>query len=72
MPSSKTPLLSNRLYHLYTHANGDESLFRQEANYHYFLKLYAQHVHPVVKTYAYCLLPNHVHFMVRVREVDVL
>ena len=72
MPRPTIPLYPNRLYHFYTHANGDESLFRQEANYHYFLKLYAQYVHPVVKTYAYCLLPNHVHFMVRVRDMDVL
>ena len=72
MPRPTLPLHPNRLYHIYAHANGDENLFRQMVNYHYFLQLYAQHVHPVVKTYAYCLLPNHVHFMVRVREVEVL
>lgn len=61
-----------RVYHLYTHANGSENLFREKENYRYFLKKYAEHIHPVVETYAYCLMPNHLHLMIRVRkEVEI-
>lgn len=60
-------------YHIWTHANGDENLFRSEENYTYFLKKYLHHVHPIVETYAYCLMPNHLHLMVKIRsEQEVL
>ena len=32
----------NRLYHLYTHANGSENLFRSDENFRYFLKRYKE------------------------------
>ena len=56
------------MYHIWTHANGNENLFRDDENYRHFLDRYAKHVHPVVETFAYCLMPNHLHLMVRVRE----
>jgi REP element-mobilizing transposase RayT len=34
------------------------------------MKLYANYIAPVAETYAYCLLCNHFHFMVRIREED--
>ncbi len=55
------------MYHIWTHANGSENLFRSEENYRYFLEKYSHHVHPVVQTFAYCLMPNHLHLMIRVR-----
>lgn len=58
------------VYHIYTHANGNENLFREEENYRYFLKKYVEHIHPVVETYAYCLMPNHLHLMVRLRKEE--
>ncbi|MCP9291571.1 hypothetical protein [Gracilimonas sediminicola] len=69
--SAKSILLqSGRTYHIWTHANGDDNFFRCKDNYHYFLKKYRLHVHPVVDTFAYCLMPNHFHFMVRVKSED--
>ena len=32
------------------------------------MRLYAHHIEPVAETYAYSLLPNHFHFMIRVRN----
>lgn len=48
----------NAIYHVYTHAIGNESLFRSAENYDYFLHRYAYHIHPVAETYAYCLCPT--------------
>lgn len=56
------------LYHLYNHANGNLQLFRSDENYHYFLAKYKQYVHPFVDTLAYCLMPNHFHFAVRIKD----
>ena len=63
-----TPLIPSNVYHLYNHANGSENLFRKQENYRYFLNKYLTYVFPIAETFAYCLLPNHVHFMIRIRE----
>lgn len=66
------PLLPDKVYHIYNHANGNENLFRTKENYRYFLEKYAAYILPIAETYAYCLMPNHFHLMVRVRSEEVL
>lgn len=41
------------------------NLFREDRNYAHFLRLYTKYITPVAKTYAYCLLFNHFHLLVR-------
>lgn len=55
------------VYHIYNRANGAENLFREQKNYAFFLAKYFDHIHPVVETFAWCLLPNHFHLMLRIR-----
>ncbi|MEL7004203.1 MAG: hypothetical protein AAFN93_15900 [Bacteroidota bacterium] len=55
-------------YHIYTHANGFENIFREEKNYAYFLKRYKYYTSAIVDTYSYCLLPNHFHLLVKVKN----
>ncbi len=64
------PLKPNEMYHIYNHANGNDNLFRNEENYAYFLKRYAYFIHPIAKTYAYCLMPNHFHLLVKIRSEE--
>ncbi|RRB11117.1 hypothetical protein EHT87_27440 [Larkinella knui] len=64
---SPIPLLPDRYYHIYNHGNGSDLLFREPANYAYFLKKYAQYCAPVADTFAYCLMANHFHFFVRIK-----
>jgi putative transposase len=59
-------------YHIYNRANGSENLFRTDENYYFFLKKYAEYINPIAETYAYCLMPNHFHFLIRVRDVETL
>ena len=54
-------------YHVYTHANGFENLFQCDDNYRYFLDRYKKHIPSVADTLAWCLMPNHIHFFVRVK-----
>ena len=56
-------------YHLYNRGNTGENLFREERNYAYFLKWYTHHIFPITDTYAYCLMKNHFHFLIRVKDV---
>ncbi|NNJ12539.1 hypothetical protein EKD04_019625 [Chloroflexales bacterium ZM16-3] len=62
-----TPLLPGRYYHIFNRGNNRENLFHEERNYVYFLRLYKSHIEPVAETFAYCLLPNHFHLLMRVR-----
>ena len=59
-------------YHIYNHANGSENLFKSDENYRYFLKQYSHFSNDVTETFAYCLLPNHFHILVRVKDAEVL
>ena len=63
-----TPLEPGKYYHIFTRGNNQETIFPEERNYAYFLQLYRKHVSPVADTFAYCLLKNHFHFLVRIRE----
>ena len=65
-------MLPSHTYHIYNHANGGDDLFREEANYHYFLKQWKKYIDPVCHTIAYCLMPNHFHAMVEVKVGELL
>lgn len=65
------PFESGCVYHVWSHANGIENIFREEKNYLFFLKKYSQYLNPYVETYAYCLMPNHFHLMIEVREIEL-
>ena len=64
--SNPVPLRCDAVYHIYNRGNNGQALFIEERNYQYFLQLYTRHVHPAVETYAYCLLRNHFHLLIRV------
>jgi len=66
--SASTPLIPGCYYHIYNRGNNREDLFREKRNYEYFLKLYFTHTQNVADTYAYCLMKNHFHFLIRVKE----
>jgi REP element-mobilizing transposase RayT len=60
------------MYHIYNHATGEDNFFRCEENYRYFLEKYQAYIYPMAETFAYCLMPNHFHFMVRIRSESKL
>ncbi|MEZ4519856.1 MAG: hypothetical protein R3C44_24510 [Chloroflexota bacterium] len=71
MPTNTTnppPLQPGQTYHIYNRGVNREPIFREQDNYRYFLDLYTHHVGDIVDTYAYCLLGNHFHFLIRVKE----
>ena len=68
MPDYHLPLLPGEKYHLLSRAVGNEKLFRNGDNYAFFLARYIKHISPVADTYCYCLLPNHFHCVVKIRE----
>ena len=63
-------LLYGRTYHIYNRVNNRENIFLEERNYRYFLALHARYIQPVADTFAYCLLRNHFHLLLRIKTVD--
>ena len=68
MSTTVTPLLPGNWYHIYNRGIDGQQLFYEEKNYDFFLKLLAQHVLEVAEIYAYCLLGNHFHLLIRILE----
>ena len=61
-------MIPGEYYHIYNHANGNENLFLEEKNYFFFLDKLSIHILPVAKVHAYCLLPNHFHLLISIRD----
>ena len=49
---------------------GKKKLFLEDENYYFFLKRYKIHISAVADTFAYNLLPNHFHFLIRIKALD--
>ena len=65
-------LIPNQSYHIFNHANGFENIFTEDENYRFFLDKYKLYILPIAETYAYCLMPNHFHLVVRMRRREVI
>lgn len=68
----RRPLEQGRFYHIYNRGINGTNLFYNKGNYEFFLHRYAEYISPFVETYALCLLPNHFHLLVRVKEQDAV
>ena len=60
--------LSDSYYHLYNRGNNKDLIFFEDQNFVYFLQQFKKHVSPFCNVYAYCLMPNHFHFFVRIND----
>jgi putative transposase len=56
------------IYHIYNRGNDSQQLFFEEENYKYFLKLVKQFLSPNCEILAWCLMPNHFHFLIYANE----
>jgi putative transposase len=60
------------LYHIYNQGNNKQKIFFNKENYLFFLKKIRTYILPFADILAWCLMPNHIHIMVFVNEVEVL
>ena len=54
----------NELYHIYNRRNNKQRIFFKPENYLFFLKKVKTFIWPHCDILAYCLMPNHFHFLV--------
>ena len=64
---TEVPLEPGQYYHLFNRGVNRTDIFPEERNFGYFMQLYTKHLAPLVDTFAYCLMRNHFHFLVRIR-----
>ena len=62
------PLEYGKYYHVYNRGINSCELFSEKANYEYFLRLYDKYIPLIANTYAWCLMGNHFHLLVRIKE----
>ncbi len=65
-------LLRGYYYHIYNGCNNSERMFFQNRNYAFFLDKVINHLNDFVKIYSYCLLPDHFHFLLYIKELNIL
>ncbi len=63
----RIPIQEEKFYHIWNRGNNRENLFYNKGNYEYFIRLYDSYMDDVIETYAFCLLPNHFHILIRTK-----
>lgn len=66
------PIEADKFYHIYNRGVNGEVIFKSTRNFDFFLKKVEEYLIPVCEIYAYCLLPNHFHFLVRIKSESEL
>jgi len=64
------PLENGKYYHIYNRGNNGIDLFYETENYNYFLRLYEKYIDPIAETFAWCLMKNHFHILVYIKEAN--
>jgi REP element-mobilizing transposase RayT len=65
--TSPPPLLYDTYYHIYSRGNNRGNIFFEARNYEHFINLYFKYLGEITELYAYCLLKNHFHLLMRIK-----
>ena len=68
----KFTFAEGEFYHVYNRGNNRETLFPEDLWYDIFLNKFRKYIFPLSDIYAYCLLPNHFHFLIRIKSENEL
>jgi putative transposase len=69
-PKFLVDFVEGKVYHVYNRTNNKEKLFLNDDNRLFFLKQYAKYITPIADTFCWCLLPNHFHFLIRIKPSE--
>lgn len=66
MPYRRIQFAQGQYYHIYNRGSGRQPIFRENDNYVFALRLVKKYTSTFnVSVMAYCLMPNHYHFLLR-------
>jgi len=66
MTEQRIHLEPDRFYHIYNRGINGCPIFLETTNYEHFLSLYDKYISPVADTYAWVLMGNHFHLLVKI------
>ncbi len=61
-------LLNGKFYHIYNCGINGMDLFRESENYEHFLGLMDKYILPIAEIFAWVLMRNHFHLLIRIKE----
>ena len=61
-------LEKDHFYHIYNRGINSENIFISDENKNYFLKLFSKYLTDKVDVYAYCLMDNHFHILIKITD----
>jgi REP-associated tyrosine transposase len=59
------------IYHIYNRGNNQQPIFFSDDNYVYFLKKCHRYLKPIADILAWCLMPNHFHFLMDLTDASL-
>ena len=62
------PLVADAYFHIYNRGNNKENIFKEDKNYYFFLKLMQKYISSICEVFAYCLLKNHFHLVIKTND----
>ncbi len=66
------PIETGCYYHIYNCGINGVNLFETPDNYQYFMGLYDKYIERVAETYAWCLMPNHFHVLLCIKDENAI
>ncbi|WP_175622547.1 transposase [Chryseobacterium schmidteae] len=63
-----TPIEADRFYHIYNSGINGDIIFKSDYNYFFFFSKVAEFLVSVCDVYAYCLMSNHFHLLVKIKS----
>jgi REP element-mobilizing transposase RayT len=71
MTPKSVPFIPGQYYHIYNRAIAGNLLFREEQNYPFFLSRIEKYILPAAELIAFCLMPNHYHFILKLKTNNI-
>ena len=69
MRTRSIEILPDHFYHVYNRGNNKQRIFRTEENFRFFLRKFHEYFSEArVQLFAYCLMPNHFHLLIRILQ----
>jgi REP element-mobilizing transposase RayT len=63
-----TQFETHRFYHVYNRSVDRKPMFKNDGNYEFFLRQSDKYLSGYVDTYAYCLIGNHFHLLIGIKD----
>lgn len=72
MPRRELPFQKDHYYHIYNRGINRGLIFFSDRNYSYFIDRLKKFVIPYAAIVAYCLMPNHFHLFIKVKDENLI